>query len=327
MNASASPMLAIDYAAICAAQTRIATRVQRTPALHSPLLDAHCGAQVFLKCENLQHSGAFKLRGAFNTLLQFSPAQRAAGVVAFSSGNHAQAIALAARELGMRAVIVMPNDAPPAKLAATRAYGGEVLLYDRYREDREAICRELARAQGLTLVPPYDHPQVMAGQGTLAKELFEQCGELDVLLSPLGGGGLLSGCAVAAQALSPACRVVGVEPAAGNDGQLSLQRGERVRIATPRTVADGAQTQQLGELTFAVIRRHVAEIRTVDDAALLDALRFAARQLKLVLEPTGCLGLAALLSQPDAWRGLRVGVVLSGGNVDPAQLAGYLAAA
>lgn len=260
--------------------------------------------------------GRLQVRGAYNALSQFTPEQRKAGVITFSSGNHAQAIALSARLLGMRAVIVMPKDAPTIKVEATRGYGGEVVFYDRYTEDREAIGRRLAEQHGLTLIPPYDHPHVMAGQGTAAKELIEETGPLDLLLVCLGGGGLLSGCATAARALSPACRIIGVEPEAGNDGQQSLRKGEIVHIDTPATIADGAQTQHLGHYTFAVIRALVDDIATVSDADLVDTMRFFAGRMKIVAEPTGCLAAAAALRQRVEVRGKRVGVIISGGNVD-----------
>ncbi len=336
-RAMPTTMLPIQAQDIAAAAERLHGVAHRTPVLRSRHVDELTGATVFFKCENLQRMGAFKFRGAYNTLAQFTPEQRRAGALAFSSGNHAQAIALSARLLGMPSVIVMPTDAPPAKLAATRGYqegqpGSEVVLYDRYTEDREAIGRRLAAERGMTLVPPYDHPGVMAGQGTVAWELFEQTrddGPLDALLVCLGGGGLLSGCLVAAAELSPGTAVWGVEPEAGNDVQQSLARGEIVRIATPATIADGAQTPSCGELTFAVIRALAAGVVTVPDAALVSAMRLFAQRLKLVVEPTGALAAAALLSRtaglPDL-RGQRVGVVLSGGNVDLARYAGWLAA-
>jgi threonine dehydratase len=269
--------------------------------------------------------GAFKFRGAFNALARFSPEQRRAGVVTFSSGNHAQAVALSARLLGMPAVIVMPQDAPQAKIAATRGYGGEVILYDRFSQDREAITRELAAQRGLTLIPPYDHPDVIAGQGTAAQELFAEVGALDVLLVPLGGGGLLSGSALAARALAPQCKVYGVEPEAGNDGQQSLRKGEIVHIATPQTIADGAQTQHLGHYTFGVIRRDVDDVLTASDAQLVEAMRFFAERMKLVVEPTGCLGLAAACHAGLPLAGKRVGILISGGNVDLARFGELLA--
>jgi threo-3-hydroxy-L-aspartate ammonia-lyase len=271
--------------------------------------------------------GAFKFRGAFNALSKFDAAQRKAGVIAFSSGNHAQAIALSAGLLGIPAVIVMPKDAPQAKIAATRGYGGEVVLYDRYTQDRELLTAELARQRGMTLIPPYDHPDVMAGQGTAAKELIEETGELDMLLVPLGGGGLLSGCALAARALSPRCEIYGVEPEAGDDGRQSLRKGEIVNIATPETLADGAQTQHLGKFTFDVIRREVKDIVTASDAQLVEAMRFFAERMKMVVEPTGCLGFAAALHAGLPLQGKRVGIVISGGNVDLARYAQLIAAA
>ncbi|WP_134550003.1 threo-3-hydroxy-L-aspartate ammonia-lyase, partial [Pseudomonas aeruginosa] len=281
-------------------------------------------AEVFFKCENLQRMGAFKFRGAFNALSRFSAEQRAAGVVAFSSGNHAQAIALSARLLGIPATIVMPADAPAVKIEATRGYGGQVVLYDRYTEDREQIGRDLAQRHGLTLIPPYDHPDVLAGQGTAAKELFEEVGSLDAFFAPLGGGGLLSGCALAIRALAPACRIYGVEPEAGNDGQRSLRSGAIVHIDTPQTLADGAQTQHLGNLTFPLIQRNVDDILTASDAELVDGMRFLAARMKLLVEPTGCLGLAAARQRKDELRGKRVGILLSGGNVDLARFCALL---
>jgi len=273
--------------------------------------------------------GAFKFRGAYNALAQFTPAQREAGVIAFSSGNHAQAIALSARLLAMPSVIVMPKDSPAAKLAATRGYqlgqrASEVVLYDRYTEDREAIGQRLARERGMTLIPPYDHPHVMAGQGTAAAELIQEAGPLDLLMVCVGGGGLISGCAVAAHHLSPGIEVLGIEPAAGNDTQQSLARGEIVHIDTPKTIADGAQTQHSGTLTFPVIQRLVSRIETVSDAQLVDTMRFFAERMKLVVEPTGCLAAAALLHGVVPAAGRRVGVIVSGGNVDLPRYAALL---
>ncbi|MFU6435190.1 threo-3-hydroxy-L-aspartate ammonia-lyase [Pseudomonas aeruginosa] len=309
---------------IAAAAVRIAGHANRTPVMSSRTLDEELGAEVFFKCENLQRMGAFKFRGAFNALSRFSAEQRAAGVVAFSSGNHAQAIALSARLLGIPATIVMPADAPAVKIEATRGYGGQVVLYDRYTEDREQIGRDLAQRHGLTLIPPYDHPDVLAGQGTAAKELFEEVGPLDAFFAPLGGGGLLSGCALAIRALAPACRIYGVEPEAGNDGQRSLRSGAIVHIDTPQTLADGAQTQHLGNLTFPLIQRNVDDILTASDAELVDGMRFFAARMKLLVEPTGCLGLAAARQRKDELRGKRVGILLSGGNVDLARFCALL---
>jgi threonine dehydratase len=317
--------LAISFADVQAASERLAGVAHRTPVLTSRTADERTGAELFFKCENLQRMGAFKFRGAYNALAQFSPGQRAGGAIAYSSGNHAQGVALAARLLGMRATIVMPTDAPAAKLAATRGYGAEVVLYDRYTEDREAIGRRIAAERGMTLVPPFDHPHVMAGQGTAAKELLEETGPLDALVVCVGGGGLISGCAVAAKHLAPQCEVIGVEPQAGNDVQQSLARGERVRIAVPDTIADGAQTQQVGELTFPVIRALVDRVVTVSDAQLVQAMRFFAERMKLVVEPTGCLAAAALLEAGLPVRGKRVGVIVSGGNIDLPHYARLLA--
>jgi threonine dehydratase len=274
------------------------------------------GAELFFKCENFQRVGAFKFRGAFNALSKFDATQRAAGVVAYSSGNHAQAIALAARMLHINAMIVMPHDAPAMKLAATREYGAEVVLYDRYTEDRDAIGRELAHSRGLTLIPPFDHADVIAGQGTCALELFQDIGALDALFVCLGGGGLLSGCALVARELSPNCRIYGAEPAAGNDGQQSLRAGRIIHIDTPQTIADGAQTQHLGELTFPIIQREVADIVTVTDAQLIECMVFFAERMKMLVEPTGCLSFAAARHLSPELRGKRVGVIVSGGNID-----------
>lgn len=313
------------YQDVAAAAARLQGQAHRTPVLTSRTLDERLGAQVFFKCENLQRMGAFKFRGAFNALARFDERQRRAGVVTFSSGNHAQAIALSARLLGMPAVIIMPKDAPAAKLEATRGYGGRVVLYDRYTEDREQIGRQLAQQEGLTLIPPYDHPDVIAGQGTAAKELFEEVGALDALFVPLGGGGLLAGTALATRALAPACKLYGVEPEAGNDGQQSFRSGAIVHIATPQTIADGAQTQHLGEYTFPIIRRDVDDILTATDAQLVECMRFAATRMKVVMEPTGCLGFAAALALQPQLRGRKVGVIVSGGNVDLARFCTLLA--
>jgi threonine dehydratase len=317
--------LAISYADVDAAATRLAGIAHRTPVMRSRTANGRTGAQLFFKCENLQRMGAFKFRGAYNALARFTPEQRARGAIAYSSGNHAQAVALSARLLGMPALIVMPEDAPALKIAATRGYGAEVILYDRYTVDREALGQRLAAERGMTLIPPYDHPDVMAGQGTAAKELFEEVGDLDVLLVCVGGGGLISGCATAAGALSRACKVVGVEPEAGNDVQRSLAEGRIVHIEVPRTIADGAQTQHAGALTFPVIQRRVSRVLTVSDAQLVRTMRFFAERMKLVVEPTGCLGAAAALEGAIDLRGQRVGVIVSGGNVGPQRYAELLA--
>jgi threonine dehydratase len=324
--------LAIQIDDIRAAAGRLAGVAHRTPVLTSDTANQRSGAQLFFKAENLQRMGAFKFRGAYNALAQFTADQRQAGVIAFSSGNHAQATALSARLLGMPSVIVMPQDAPPAKLAATRAYqarqpGSEVVLYDRYTEDREAIGQRIAQQRGMTLIPPYDHPHVMAGQGTAALELLEEVPDLDTLLVCVGGGGLIAGSAVAAHALRPGIEVWGVEPEAGNDTQQSLALGRIVHIETPATIADGAQTQHSGTLTFPVIQALVRGVLTVSDEQLIRTMRFFAERMKQVVEPTGCLGAAAVLegaAGAPEWRGRRIGVVLSGGNVDLARYGAWL---
>ena len=308
-----------------AAAQRLQGHAHRTPVLRSATLEQRLGAQLFFKCENFQRMGAFKFRGAFNALSRLSPEQRRAGVVAYSSGNHAQAVALSAQILGLSATIVMPHDASPAKLAATKGYGATVVGYDRYNEDAMAIARELAAREGRTFIPPFDHADVLCGQGTAAMELFEDVGELDVLLVCLGGGGLLSGSALSARALSPRCQVYGVEPEAGNDVQQSIRRGERVRIPTPRTIADGAQSPMVGELPFEIIRRHVDDILTVTDDQLVEAMRFYAERMKMVVEPTGCLTLAAACHAGLDLQGRRVGIIISGGNVDLPRFAQLLA--
>jgi len=313
--------LAISYEDVLGAAKRIEGVAHHTPILTSSTADALTGARLFFKAENLQRMGAFKFRGGYNSLAQFTDLQKAGGVIAFSSGNHAQAIALSAKLLGMRAVIIMPEDAPAIKVAATRDYGAEVVLYDRYKEDREEIGRRLAAEQGLTLIPPYDHPHVMAGQGTAVLELVQDGGTFDILFVPLGGGGLLSGSAVVARQLSPGCRIIGVEPEAGNDGQRSLAEGKIVHIETPRTIADGAQTQHLGNYTFPVLRELVDEVVTVSDAELVEAMKFFAGRMKMLVEPTGCLGAAAAFSGRVDVAGKKVGIVLSGGNVDLARFA------
>lgn len=315
-----------DYADVVAAAERIKSLAHRTPVLTSTTLDALTGAHVFLKCENFQRIGAFKFRGAMNSLLQFDEAQRRAGVVAFSSGNHAQAIALAAKLLGIGAVIVMPFDAPASKIAATKAYGARVEQYDRYTQDRETIGRQWVEQHGMTLIPPYDHPHVIAGQGTAVKELIEETGPLDALFVCLGGGGLLSGSALSARALSPECKIYGVEPEAGNDAQQSFRTGSIVHIDTPVTIADGAQTQHVGNYTFEIIKRDVDDIFTVTDAQLVDSMRFLAERMKIVVEPTGCLGIAAVRAMKDQLAGKRVGVVISGGNVDLQRFASLVSA-
>lgn len=307
------------YEDVTAAALRIAGHAHKTPIMTSRTVNDMIGAEVFFKCENLQRIGAFKFRGAFNALSRFDTAQRKTGVVAFSSGNHAQAIAMSAKLLGMPATIVMPYDAPGSKVAATQGYGGKVVFYDRYADDREQIGRDLAQRDGMTLIPSYDHPDVISGQGTAAKELFEEVGPLDALFVPLGGGGLLAGCALATRALSPRCTLFGVEPAAGNDGQLSLRSGAIVHIDTPQTIADGAQTQHLGNYTFPIIRRDVDDILTASDPELTEWMGFLASRMKMLVEPTGCLGIAAAQRVRAQLQGKRIGVLVSGGNIDLAR--------
>lgn len=314
-----------DYRDVAAAAERIAGYANKTPVMTSRTVNEEFGADVFFKCENFQRMGAFKFRGAMNALRQFTPQQRAAGVVAFSSGNHAQAIALSAKLLGIPATIIMPHDAPAAKVAATKGYGGHVVMYDRYTEDREKIGRDLAEKQGLTLIPPYDHPHVIAGQGTATKELIEEVGALDALFVCLGGGGLLSGSALAARHLSPDCLIYGVEPEAGNDGQQSFRSGKIVHIDTPKTIADGAQTQHLGQHTFPLIQKHVNDILTVSDDELIAAMKFIAERMKMVVEPTGCLGFAAVRARKADLRGKKIGIIISGGNVDISRYSEFLA--
>jgi threonine dehydratase len=303
--------LHLDKNDVRAAGARLRGVARRTPVFTSATLDARMGARIFLKCENFQRGGAFKFRGAYNRIAQLSPGERRRGVVAFSSGNHAQGVALAAKLLEVPATIVMPSDAPPVKLSATRGYGAEVVLYDRASQDRNALAREICERRGLTLVPPFDDAAVIAGTGTATLELIEEVGDLDVLAVCLGGGGLLAGACLAA----PGVRVVGVEPAAGDDWVQSLARGERVTIPLPQTIADGAQTTSPGALNFSIVRASASSVVTVDDAALRSALRFAFERLKIVIEPTGALALAAILSGAIDVRGCRVGAILSGGNV------------
>jgi len=313
--------LAISYDDVAQAHERLAGIAHRTPVMRSTTADARTGATLFFKCETLQHIGAFKIRGAYNAVAQFTPAQRAGGVVTFSSGNHGQAIARAAQLLGVHAVVVMPKDAPAMKVAATEGYGGEVVRYDRYAEDPALIIERIVAERGMTFIPPFDHPHVMAGQGTAAKELFEDVGELDMIVTPLGGGGLLSGTATTARHLSPRCEIVGVEPEAGNDGQQSLAQGKIVRIETPKTIADAAQSRSLGQHTFPVLQQLGARVVTATDDQLVETMKFFAARMKLIVEPTGCLGAAAVFNGQLDVRGKRVGVVLSGGNIDLARFA------
>ena len=302
----------VSFDDIAGAHERIKAQARRTPVLTSATVDALTGAAVFFKCENFQRMGAFKFRGAFNALSQLKDQK---GVVAFSSGNHAQAVALAGKILGIKTVIVMPHDAPKVKLDATRGYGAEVVQYTK-AEDRESLAGKLAAERKLTLIPPFDHPHIIAGQGTAAKELIEDAGALDLLLVPCGGGGLLSGCSIAAKHLAPKCRVVGVEPAAGDDATQSFVKKRLVTIAVPDTIADGARTPSLGKLTFPIVLRYVDDMLTVTDAELTRAMFFLWERMKIVVEPTGALAACALLEKKLKLEKLRVGVVLSGGNVD-----------
>jgi threo-3-hydroxy-L-aspartate ammonia-lyase len=306
----------ITYADIEAAARRLDGIAYRTPVMTSRTADVTAGGKLFFKCENLQRGGAFKFRGAYNAIATLTDDQRRHGVIAYSSGNHAQAVAFAGRLQGVATTIVMPKDAPASKVSATREYGGEIIFYDRYTESREEICAALATERGLTVIPPYDHPQVIAGAGTAARELFESIGELDVLFVCLGGGGLLAGSALSAEALSPQCRVIGVEPEAGNDGQQSFRAGHVVRIPVPRSIADGALTTYLGANNFPIIRGLVHDIVTVTDQMLVETMRFFAERMKIVVEPTGCLGAAAALSRRFHAAGERIGVLISGGNID-----------
>ncbi|MFI6166919.1 threo-3-hydroxy-L-aspartate ammonia-lyase [Nocardia sp. NPDC051052] len=308
-----------------AAADRLAGVAHRTPVLTSRMLNERVGAEVFLKCENFQRVGAFKFRGAYNAISELTSLQLTRGVVSWSSGNHAQAVALAARLLCTSAVIVMPEDAPASKMAATKEYGAEVVTYDRYTEDRAAIGEALAVERGLTVIPPFDHPLVMAGQGTAALELIEKTGPLDTFLAPIGGGGLMAGCATAVTALAPGIRVIGVEPVDGDDTKRSLAAGRRVRIPVPRTIADAQATEVPGELTFAVNRRLVDEIVLVTDDQLVAAMSFLFDTMKIVAEPTGAAPVAALLAGQIERLGTRVGVVISGGNISASRLSALIA--
>jgi threo-3-hydroxy-L-aspartate ammonia-lyase len=309
-------MLSLDD--VQAAARRLLHRIHRTPVITSPSFDDASGHQVFFKCESLQRAGSFKIRGALNRLLTLTDEERARGVVAFSSGNHAQGVALAARMVGSTAVVCMPLDAPALKVEATRGYGAEIVFYDRLKDDREALGQRLAAERGRVLVPPFDDPAIMAGQGTAALELLQDVPSLDALVTPVGGGGLMAGCSTVGRTLAPGMRIFGVETESANDTYLSLQRGERVTIAPPPTIADGIRTPTPGALTFPVLRANGVEIALVSDDAVRAAVRFLALRAHVVVEPTGAVGAAAVLAQalPLA-RGARVGVVLSGGNIDP----------
>ncbi|MCF6116880.1 threo-3-hydroxy-L-aspartate ammonia-lyase [Mesorhizobium muleiense] len=321
------PLNILTFDDVLTAAARLAGLAHRTPVLTSRTFNELTGAEVFFKCENFQRGGAFKFRGAMNALLALDISARARGVVAYSSGNHAQALAYAAAIKGVKAVIIMPRDAPELKVRATRGYGAEVIFYDRYSENREEIGGRIAAERGAALIPPYDHPDVIAGQGTATLELIEEAGSLDALYVCLGGGGLLAGAALAAAECAPACRVVGVEPEAGNDGQQSLARGEVVTIEVPKSIADGAVVTHLGAHNFPVIRDKVAAITTVSDDALIEMMHFFAERMKIVVEPTGCLAAAAVRSESQKLRGQRIGVIVSGGNVDLTRFASLIMAA
>ncbi|MEU2711407.1 threo-3-hydroxy-L-aspartate ammonia-lyase [Streptomyces sp. NPDC007205] len=306
----------VTFEDVRAAAARIEGVAHRTPVLTSRTLNALVGAEVFIKCENFQRAGAFKIRGAYNAAARLSPEQLAKGIAAYSSGNHAQATALAARELGTSAVILMPEDAPRSKREATAGYGAEIVTYDRYTQDRTALGTALAEDRGLALIPPYDHPDVIAGQGTAALELLDETGPLDALVVPVGGGGLIAGSATAAKALHPGIRIIGVEPEEGDDTRRSLERGARVTLPVPRTIADGQALPTPGETTFEINRRLVDAIALVSDADIVSAMRFAFERLKIVLEPSGATGLAALLAGHVDNLPPRIGVIASGGNID-----------
>ena len=323
MNAPDNRPLAITYADVAAAAGRLAGHAHRTPVLTSRTVDERTGAQVFFKCENLQRIGAFKFRGAFNALSQLAPAERERGVLSFSSGNHAQAVALSGKLLGIRVTIVMPSDAPAVKIEATRGYGAEVVLNDKRKETREEVAERIVRERGLTMIPPFDRPQIIAGQGTAAKELIEDAGKLDFLFVPVSGGGLISGCAVAAAHLSPGCKVIGVEPEAGDDATRSFRTKTLQTCYNPETIADGARTHQLGNLTFPLILRYVSDMATVSDAEIVRAMLYLWERMKIIVEPTGALGAAGLFERGMPVAGKKVGVILSGGNVDFKSVAKY----
>ena len=315
MNAPDRP-LAVDWEDVASAAERLAGHAHRTPVMTSRTVDARTGARVFFKCENLQRIGAFKFRGAYNAVSRLSVEEKKRGVLAYSSGNHAQAVALAGRELGVRVVIVMPQDAPAVKIEATRGYGAEVVLYDKNKEIREEVAERTARERGLAMIPPFDHPHVIAGQGTAAKELIEDAGALDYLFVPTSGGGLISGCAIAAARWSPGCKVIGVEPEAGDDATRSFRTKTLQTCHNPDTIADGARTHALGKLTFPLVLRYVHDMGTVSDAELARAMFYLWERMKIVVEPTGALGAAGLFERGLSVAGKRVGVILSGGNVD-----------
>ncbi len=316
----------VSYDDVAAASRRLAGQAHRTPILTSRQVDDRTGCRVYFKCESFQRVGAFKFRGAYNAISQLTAEQKRQGVLAYSSGNHAQAVALAARLLGTTAVIVMPQDAPQVKLEATRGYGGEVVTYDKHTTVREELAARIAQERGLAVIPPYDHPHVVAGQGTAAKELIEDVGPLDYLFVCVGGGGLISGCALAADALSPGCRVIGVEPEAGDDATRSFKTGTLQRVHNPDTIADGARTPSLGQITFPLVLRYVHDMVTVSDRELLAAMLYVWERMKIMIEPTGALSAAALFERRvSVPHGARVGVIISGGNVDVRDVCRWIA--
>jgi threonine dehydratase len=323
MNAPNDTALAVRYADVADAAARLAGHAHRTPALTSRTIDKRTGAQVFFKCENFQRMGAFKFRGAYNAMSRLAPDERRRGVLAYSSGNHAQAVALAGKLLGIRVTIVMPADAPAVKIEATRGYGAEIVLYDKRKEVREEVAERVARERELPMIPPFDHPHVIAGQGTAAKELIEDAGLLDYLFVPVSGGGLISGCAVAASHLAPDCKVIGVEPEAGDDATRSFRTKTLQSCHNPDTIADGARTHSLGRLTFPLVLRYVSDMVTVSDAELVKSVLYLWERMKIIVEPTGALGAAGLFERGLPVAGKRVGVILSGGNVDLKLMAKY----
>lgn len=312
------------FSSVQAAAQRLAGVAKRTPVFTSRTLNDLAGGSVFLKCENFQRMGAFKFRGAYNRIVQLNPQERERGVVAFSSGNHAQGVALACKLLGVPATIVMPSDAPASKIAATKECGAEIIFYDRHKSHRAEIAQNICEEKKATLVPPFDDPEILAGAGTAALELLEEIPDLDVIVTPVGGGGLLSGSALAAHGINPGIELHGVEPEAGNDFQRSLDRGEIVQIDVPKTIADGLQTQAPGQITFEIVRNHVKSIVTVTDDELRDGMRFAFERMKLVIEPSGAAGLAGMLSRKIGAGGKRIGIVISGGNVDAERFASLI---
>lgn len=309
------PSLPVTFADVCTAASRLNGVANHTPVMTSRTFNAMTGREVFFKCENFQRGGAFKFRGAYNRLAQLNDAEKKRGVVAFSSGNHAQGVALAAKLLNIPAAIVMPNDAPPVKLAATRGYGAEVIVYDRLTGNREAIARQLADERGMTLVPPFNDPHIIAGQGTAALELIEEVTDLDAIVTPVGGGGLISGCAIAAKGMRPSIQIIGVEAVGADDAKQSLTRGEIVHIAPPNTIADGIRTQAIGTLTFAIMRELVSDIVLVSDEEIIAALRFVLPRMKMIVEPTGAVPIAAVMQNRIPANLKRVGVIVSGGNI------------